>query len=715
MPRTVLAGDAPGAARDARDARDVRSRMGAWPPLGHDAQPRRSVPADDGELRTRMRLLSEHVRGLVDERRSLDPDPDDPYRGLYVSDAEADTLADENGERLHSSRFTGCVPSAPPTAGSRLAWLASAFGLDEFDLDLLFIAVAVDLEPRFEKLFGYLHDDITRKRPSVGLALELTGRGFADSIARARLSAEAPLVKGGLVLVEEPARSFLARPLRVPDRVVGHLLGDDRMESRIDRLRVASVGVDGPDAERVATALATGVTPVYLQDGLAGVAVAVAASAFHSLGLDALCVELTGLGSGDDATAIAQAALREARLQWAGLVVAMPEEVADAHPDVPLVLAESDWPVVVTGPNPWDPAWSVRPVLSDVAPHADRAMTMPIWTSSLPHLPAEALHDATRQLRLRPDQILRAAQLALLNAASQARAVAIDDVVDAARAQNSSRLERLARRVRPAVDWSDLVLPDDVIELLREVEIRYKHRDEVHGDWGMGGKNNRRLGVISLFAGPSGVGKTMAAEALAGALGLDMYQVNLATVVDKYIGETEKNLERIFAAAEGVNGVILFDEADALFGKRSEVSDARDRYANVEVAYLLQRLETYEGVAVLATNLRTNIDEAFTRRLDVLVDFPEPDPEQRLILWDRCLGLKAPRADDVDLDFLSARFRLSGGNIRNISVAAAFLASADDRSVEMADLIRSTAQEYRKLGRLCTASEFGQWHEYISV
>ena len=229
----------------------------------------------------------------------------------------------------------------------------------------------------------------------------------------------------------------------------------------------------------------------------------------------------------------------------------------------------------------------------------------------------------------RPDQIARAAELARHHASVFGEAVNVGHVAAAARSQNSARLERLARRIRPAVSWSELVVPPGVERLLREIEVRYRRRDIVHGEWGLGGKNNRRLGVVALFAGPSGVGKTMGAEALAASLGLDLYQVNLATVVDKYIGETEKNLERIFAAAEGVNGVILFDEADALFGKRSEVSDAKDRYANVEVAYLLQRLESYEGVAVLATNLRTNIDDAFTRRLDTVVDFPEPSEEYR--------------------------------------------------------------------------------------
>jgi len=205
----------------------------------------------------------------------------------------------------------------------------------------------------------------------------------------------------------------------------------------------------------------------------------------------------------------------------------------------------------------------------------------------------------------------------------------------------------------------------------------------------------------------------MAAEVLAGELGLDLYAVDLATVVDKYVGETEKNLDKIFAESERVNGVILFDEADALFGKRSEVSDAHDRYANVEVAYLLQRMELFDGIAILATNLRANLDEAFTRRLDSLVDFPEPEAEYRLSLWERSLGPSVPRANDLDLQFLAEAFKVSGGGIRNIVVAAAYMAAEDDRPISMRDLVRATQREYLKLGRLCVESEFGDYYELL--
>ena len=219
----------------------------------------------------------------------------------------------------------------------------------------------------------------------------------------------------------------------------------------------------------------------------------------------------------------------------------------------------------------------------------------------------------------------------------------------------------------------------------------------------------RGHGVAALFAGDSGTGKTMSAEVVARELGLDLYVVDLATVVDKYVGETEKNLERIFTAASGVNGVLLFDEADAVFGRRSEVRDAHDRYANIESAYLLQRMETFDGLVVLATNLRANIDEAFTRRLDVIVDFPLPDPEHRALLWDRCLGRRMERAPGLDLGFLGRAFELAGGGIRSAAVTAAYLAAEDGTPVSMAHLVTGVQREYRKLGRLTLESEFGPY------
>jgi SpoVK/Ycf46/Vps4 family AAA+-type ATPase len=319
---------------------------------------------------------------------------------------------------------------------------------------------------------------------------------------------------------------------------------------------------------------------------------------------------------------------------------------------------------------------------------------------------------ATIAFRLTPEQIDRAARAARRSAVAAGRPMSVEDVSAGARAQNAAGLERLARRIVPDVGWPDLVLPPVVEQQLRELTARARHRERVAGEWRMGTKGARGIGVMALFVGDSGTGKTMSAEVVAGDLGFDAYVIDLSTVVDKYIGETEKNLDRIFTEADRVNGVLLFDEADALFGKRSEVKDARDRYANVEVAYLLQRMERFDGLAILTTNLRANVDEAFVRRLDAIVDFPMPEEEHRRRLWTQNLVPELPVVDDIDFDFLARQFRISGGNIRNVCVMAAYLAAAEDRAVCMADLVRATEREYRKLGRLTVEAEFG---EYLSL
>jgi hypothetical protein len=374
-------------------------------------------------------------------------------------------------------------------------------------------------------------------------------------------------------------------------------------------------------------------------------------------------------------------------------------------------------PVVLFGTRGWDPTWSREvPLLLDAPlPTVDERAA--IWLGAMDGDSPEGLDPAgvTAHFRLTPDQVKRAAEGARLQALAEDRPVDMAHLHAGARAQNAAGLERLARRIEPQVAWEDLVLPAAVLAQLGELTARARHREQVLDTWGMGTKSSKGRGITALFAGDSGTGKTMSAEVVAGELGLDLYVIDLSSVVDKYIGETEKNLDRIFSEADRVNGVLLFDEADAIFGKRSEVKDSHDRYANVEVAYLLQRMELFDGLAILTTNLRSNVDEAFTRRLDAVVDFPMPEEEDRRRLWDRNLGPALPQSEDIDPDFLAQAFKLSGGNIRNIAVAAAYLAATEGRAVGMRDLIRATEREYRKMGRLCLQAEFGPYYEIITT
>jgi SpoVK/Ycf46/Vps4 family AAA+-type ATPase len=233
--------------------------------------------------------------------------------------------------------------------------------------------------------------------------------------------------------------------------------------------------------------------------------------------------------------------------------------------------------------------------------------------------------------------------------------------------------------------------------------------------WGFGRRLSRGKGTNALFSGPSGTGKTLAAEIVASALGVDLFRVDLAGVVSKYIGETEKNLDRIFVAAEHANGIVMFDEADALFGKRSEVRDSHDRYANIEISYLLQKMEQYEGVAILATNLRANLDDAFVRRLAFAVHFPFPDTAGRRRIWGGVWPPEAPLAEDLDLDFLAEQFELSGGSITNVALAAAFLATERGSAIAMVDVIQATRREYQKVGKELVADELGVYADALGA
>jgi hypothetical protein len=293
------------------------------------------------------------------------------------------------------------------------------------------------------------------------------------------------------------------------------------------------------------------------------------------------------------------------------------------------------------------------------------------------------------------------------------RACTARDLEAAARAQSNHGLRRFARKVNGQGGWDSLVLPPHIIRQLRDVCTAERHRHTVYSQWGFDQRLANGKGLNVLFCGTSGTGKTMAAGILAQELGLDLYRVDLSIVVSKYIGETEKQLSQIFREAQTSNAVLLFDEADALFGKRSEVNDAHDRYANVEVAYLLQKMEEYEGIVILATNLRRNMDDAFTRRMHHIIEFPFPDAEHRERIWRGILPPGAPVASDLDFNFLARQFELAGGSIRNVALAAAFLAAEEGGAVRMEHCIVATALELQKTGKLPSRSEFRDYYELI--
>ncbi len=696
------------------------------------------------DLIGRLAVIEERVRAAVAARRAVDPEPDDAFRGLYLSDEHADRLLDAGyPRRLRASSNEGMSPAdadgaradrlacgtAEVTAEGeelRLPTLARRCGLTSLDVDILLIALAPDLDPRFEKLYGYLHDDVSRRRASPGLALELGGRSPLDAAARARCGPNGALVAAGLLVVEDADRPFLTRSLRVPDRVAAFLLGDDGPEPGLGAVLVDPPDVGGDVVDRLARALTAGVSLTYLRQLPGADALTVAASACRQAGLTVLAAQLgvasTTTTDGSDPPVVVVEAVREARLRGAVLVAgpvdaqsaaAVAGLVTSVHGTSDLVTSQASPQIVLFGRGGWEPETpGPAPLVCDIEPLA-AAEQAALWSAELGgSTPACELV----AFRLTPRQVRRTVAGARALAATDGCEISIDiraeHLAAAARAQNATGLERLARRVQPSVTWDDLVLPARTGVALRHLAGRSAHRGTVLDDWGLRRGGGRGEGVTSLFAGESGTGKTMAAEVVAGSLGVDLYVIDLSVVVDKYIGETEKNLERIFVGAEGLNAVLFFDEADALFGKRSEVSDARDRYANVEVAYLLQRMESFDGTAILATNLAANLDEAFRRRLSVVVEFTRPEDAERRELWRRMLRC-VPLADDVDLDFCGQAFTLAGGDIRNAVVTAAYLGAANGRLVYMRDLVTAISLEYRKLGRLCLPDEFGPYADLL--
>ncbi|HVF13188.1 MAG TPA: ATP-binding protein [Acidimicrobiales bacterium] len=642
-------------------------------------------------------------------------------QGLFISPADVAALL-APGARTSGGRKTGggllasCDgPGPDPSAEDRSVVLRQIFGLAAVDLAILLVALAPDVDPRYESLYAYLNDDVTCRRPTVGLCLELCGLSLAQPSGRARFRSDAPLLRHRLLEIDD-TRPFPSRTLKVPDRVVDHLLGGDLPDTAVDPLLLPPLMVLPPYADLVEAAVEHGVHLLYLRSPRGPVDHAGAAGALASLGFAVVQVDVSRIRSADDAVEVAAAISREAGLRRSALVAGPIDEIPGVGHRTVAMLAGSPGPVVLLGSGAWEPGWSdVSPMILDVDT-VDFAAAAQVWREVLADgdPPADLLA-ATATYRLTPHQALRATEAAVAHAAARGGTVDVEALRAGARAQNGGGLEALARRVSPRAGVDDLILSEPASGQVLETVTRARLRHQVVGEWQMRGVGSHGNGITALFAGASGTGKTLAAEVIAGSLGLDLYVVDLSSVVDKYVGETEKNLERIFNGAQGLNGVLFFDEADALFGKRSAVSDGHDRYANIEVAFLLQRMEQFDGISVLATNLTANLDDAFARRIDIRVVFPQPEAPERRRLWARHLPPSLPVTDDIDLDLLARSFRLAGGDIRNVTLAAAYDAASRQEPVGMAHLVRATAREYRKLGRLCTAEDFGPYMSLIGT
>ena len=604
---------------------------------------------------------------------------------------------------------------APPAA---LEVVCQRFGLSSFERAVLLLGAGVELDSGFAARCAAAQGDPARRYPTFSLALAALPGPHWSAVSPA-----GPLRYWRLVDVGAGS-SLTSSPLRIDERVLHYLTGLDPWDDRLAGT-VRPLG-DTPEpvpshrtlAERIASAVSLasgasaggqGLPVVQLCGGDSAAKRSIAAAACATLGL-----RVQVLGAADLPTSPSELAElirlweREAVLSGSALLVDADDlDGSDpAHENALTRLADEVRGVVILAVRERRMVRERRLLAFDV-PRPDRDEQGDLWRAALGSEAAARLDgqlDAViSQFQLGIGGILSAgSQLTLLGETSNGHSL-----WDACRAQSRPRLEGLAQRIEPVADWLDLVLPDAQKDVLREVAAQVRRRQVVYEQWGFAGRGSRGLGVSALFAGPSGTGKTMAAEVLARELRLDLYRIDLSTVVSKYIGETEKNLRRVFDAADEGGAILLFDEADALFGKRSEVKDSHDRYANIEVSYLLQRMEAYRGLAILTTNLKDSLDSAFLRRLRFVVQFPFPDVEQRAEIWRRIFPDQTP-TQGLDVDKL-ARLGVAGGTIRNIALSAAFLAADEGTPVRMTHLLRAARSEYVKLERSLSDAETRGW------
>jgi len=693
-----------------------------------------------GELERLRLLLRRRVLWL---RSQWEPDGETDVHGFAIGDAQANRLL-VAADALAEERFCRADPEALEIARllserqrdlerqradlrqantpAALDSLVHLFDLSGFERDLLLLCLAPDLDPAFERLYGYVQDDATRRRATPHLALALFTRGEDErAVAWRSFQGDGPLRR--FLLLSAEAESLGSMPLSVPERVSGYLLGHNRLDERVAGLLqpTPSAPLCGRHQELV-EGLARWVAPLLHQGswprlhliGPAGAAApALTRALCGRLGLDLFTLDLGRLaGSEPELRRLLER--ESALLQFALHVDAAETEGAAGTRLLDELLGRLHAFAVVTGPSPLP---SRAGMLQVEVPHPTAAEQVGLWRqvlATLPHDVDGAVEAVAQQFDLGPALIVRAAgqaqARARLRAAADA-AIQAEDLWLACRGVAASGMDGQAQRIEPCHTWDDIVLPSDVRQQLEEIADQVANRHRVYVTWGFGDKLSRGRGISALFAGPSGTGKTLAAEILARHLGLDLYRVDLSCVVSKYIGETEKNLRRVFDAAEQSGAILFFDEADALFGKRTEIRDSHDRYANVEIDYLLQRMEEYRGLAILATNMKSHLDAAFLRRLRFLVDFPFPTADHRRAIWQKTLPPSAPLGD-LRLDLLS-RLEVCGGNIQNIVLNAAFQAAGEGSSIGMRQLMRAARREYAKEEKLVTEAEFGEYYAQV--
>ncbi len=680
--------------------------------------------------------------------------PADRFRGLYASDADALALTQrgigahwgtgivlpkEEARALQKAQDTAlsvmqAIEEQAPQQNIilRLKQLQDTFRLSHFEWWAFIVCLAPTLDLRYERIYSYLQDDVTRISATVDLILNLLlSQDPARLDALRSFEPRAPLRFFRLLLpVEETGKhpSTLRQAFYVAPGILDWLMGAYTPSMALGEWAefVPCPENEKGDVDSIfrmegmpEASIFTDVRPMlsfYGEDSLQQELVARQLAA--ALGKPLLKVKYLADETLEPALEKLFLAVRDARMLGALLYLQGCDVFIDgegcllASSFTALARVEDSLVLSSRKPFKFDPDMpgNKAPLMRIAFANLNANERVQLWTTMLEGVAQDFSRDQLNilagQFTLNSGQILAAASSAMSQALQANRPLQIADLFDAARLHSGHHLADLAHKIEPRYRWDDLVLPETPMSMLREMSSMVLSRPLVLETWGLGRKLTAGSGISALFSGPPGTGKTLAAQIIANQLGIDLYRIDLSTVVSKYIGETEKNLEHIFSEASESNAILFFDEADTIFGKRSEVKDAHDRYANIEVGYLLQRIENYNGVAILATNLRANLDEAFTRRLQFIINFPFPDEEYRLRIWQVLMPPDLPRSDDLDLETMAKRFKLAGGSIRNIIVSAAYLAAANGGRVSMQHLMHGARREIQKMGKLLHETDF---------
>jgi ATPase family associated with various cellular activities (AAA)/Winged helix domain, variant len=595
--------------------------------------------------------------------------------------------------------------AAPPA----LMILAQRLGLSEFERNLLLLCAAMDLDPSIANLYAQAQGDLTRPYPTFALAMTL----FKDPSWDA-LSPERPLRRWRLIEISQPgATPLTVSALRADERIVNYLKGltylDDRLTPVVSP--VSDPGGDVPNSQKdAAQAIAKQLSAIAPADAPPVVQLLGSDSPSKQIVTSLVCVALNLKPyrldwsvlptSPTELESLARLWQRESLLLRVALLI--DTEAADGNHvgAVDHLLSRLHSTVFLATRNLW-PRLARAPITAEIK-KPTAAEQRACWAAALGNNATTAADALATQFNFNADTIRDIAQRELDNAAAGGESLA-DRLWDSCRALTRPRVDALAQRLAPVARWEDIVLPATELALLHRIADQVRSRGIVYRDWGFARRMSRGLGISVLLSGASGTGKTMAAEVLANELRLDLFRIDLSAVVSKYIGETEANLRRLFDAAEEGGAILFFDEADALFGKRTEVKDSHDRYANIEVNYLLQRMESYSGLAILATNMKGALDQAFLRRLRMVVDLPYPSSVERRAMWTKAFP---PEAKIAKLDFdRLAKINVTGGNIAVIALNAAFEAAHAGTSVTMPIVLNAARIEFRKLGRPINESE----------